>query len=267
MGKNKKMITSYLMGGLGNILFQISAALSVGYKTNKPVKFSYTDHYLQFSGRNSSNYRDNILLKINFTEESFSYNDFFSYHEPSYSYKEIPTQVDSLILKGYFQSEKYFKEFEENIRDMFCETKDISEYINKKFSNICFDECTSLHVRRGDYLQFPETHPICDTEYYNNAVSLIGETKNILIFSDDITWCKNNLFFNNMIFIEGEKDYIDLYLMSRCKNNIIANSTFSWWGAWLNNNANKKIIAPIKWFGSKAPKDVYDLIPDSWIRI
>ena len=88
-----------------------------------------------------------------------------------------------------------------------------------------------------------------------------------LVFSDDIDWCKGVFRGDRFTFIEGEKDYIDLYIMSQCKNNIIANSTFSWWGAWLNKNKNKKIVAPKKWFGSLISHNTKDLIPKEWIKV
>jgi 5'(3')-deoxyribonucleotidase len=90
-----------------------------------------------------------------------------------------------------------------------------------------------------------------------------------LIFSDDIEWCKENFpnISDKFIFIEGNKDYEDLYIMSKCKNNIISNSTFSWWGAWLNQNENKKVVAPLKWFGSSINHNTKDLYCDGWIKI
>ena len=88
-----------------------------------------------------------------------------------------------------------------------------------------------------------------------------------LIFSDDITWCKKNFIGDSFIFIENEVDFIDMYLMSMCINNIIANSTFSWWGAWLNKNKNKKIISPINWFGPAKPLNIRDVIPHNWVKI
>jgi hypothetical protein len=95
------------------------------------------------------------------------------------------------------------------------------------------------------------------------------DSENILIFSDDINWCKNNLLIKNknIFFIEGNQDYIDLWLMSMCKNNIMANSTFSWWGAWLNKNPNKKVFVPRTWFGNMIKHNTKDLIPNTWIQI
>ena len=96
---------------------------------------------------------------------------------------------------------------------------------------------------------------------------MIGDYKNIVVFSDDIPWCKENLIFDNIIFIEGNKDYEDLWLMSLCEHNIIANSSFSWWGAWLNENKNKKVVSPLNWFGQQSNTNQSDIVPESWIKI
>jgi hypothetical protein len=134
------------------------------------------------------------------------------------------------------------------------------DLINKKYPNVNFENSCSLHVRRGDYLKYPNIHPTCDVSYYEKSISLV-DSENILIFSDDINWCKNNLLIKNknIFFIEGNQDYIDLWLMSLCKNNIMANSTFSWWGAWLNKNKNKLVIGPKKWFGESLHHNTDDL--------
>ena len=97
--------------------------------------------------------------------------------------------------------------------------------------------------------------------------SLKNDTDYFLVFSDDIEWCKNNITGDNIVYIDSEIDYIDLYLMARCDNNIIANSSFSWWGAWLNKNENKKVVAPTLWFGQVVGEDTNDIIPENWIKI
>jgi hypothetical protein len=111
-------------------------------------------------------------------------------------------------------------------------------------------------------------HPICDIQYYQNAIDNFDNDVIFLVFSDDINYAKKTFTENKYTIIENEKDYIDLYLMTMCKSNIIANSSFSWWGAWLNNNTNKKVIAPKKWFGeSLKENNIKDLIPENWICI
>ena len=127
------------------------------------------------------------------------------------------------------------------------------------------ENTVSLHVRRTDYVNLQNYHPIAAIQYYKDALDLIEHDK-VVVFSDDINWCKKNFKFNNMVFIEGNSNIEDLYLMSMCNNNVIANSSFSWWAAWLNKNEYKKIVAPKVWFGPAAPSDK-DIIPDTWIKI
>lgn len=244
------MITARLQGGLGNQMFQIAAAINLANKIGTTTEFQI----------DSQKYIKNIFSRLSNNKVDIS----FIYNEPCFHFVMLP-EHDNLCLNGYFQSEKYFIDNVQKIKQIFAETEQISEYIDKKYSKYNLINCTSLHVRRGDYLKFPLIHPVCDVSYYNKALQHIDEYENLIIFSDDIKWCQENFNFKNMIFVQGEQDYIDLYLMSRCKNNIIANSTFSWWSAWLNNNKNKKIIAPKNWFGPVGPQDVYDLIPNEWI--
>ena len=172
---------------------------------------------------------------------------------------------------GYFQSEKYFIDYKKEIREYFTLKQDLVKKLKEKFKNILSNSC-SLHIRRGDYLNLQEFHPVLDLEYYNSAIKKIynSSTKNInfLIFSDDLDWCKNNIRIESktLNFIKQNDEILDLFLMSFCENNIIANSSFSWWGAWLNENENKKIVTPKKWFGDNyTQNNTKDLYCDKWI--
>jgi hypothetical protein len=259
------MISCNLKGGLGNQLFQIAAAFSLS--KNLSTELVIYQNYVNTSihGYSFDKYKNNIFSKIILSKEKPNLY-LKSFNEKKFSYEQI-TLENNQILDGYFQSEKYFIDHKEDIKKLFEETEEISSYINKKYSNIDFNNSISLHVRRGDYLRYPKIHPVCDIEYYKNALQILNEDKNILLFSDDVEWCKHNLKFKNLQFINNEQDYIDLYLMSRCSFNVIANSTFSWWSAWLNKNKQKKVICPIKWFGEFGPQDTQDLFPEDWIKI
>jgi hypothetical protein len=166
--------------------------------------------------------------------------------------------------RGYFQCEEYFKHRRIEILNLFKPAIENLEEINKYsdlFGNI------SLHVRRGDYVKmYPEIHIPQTIEYYNNALSLLPNDMKVLIFSDDIKWCRENFIGERYVFID-EIDYISIYLMSKMNHHIIANSSFSWWGAWLSEYENKIIIAPKNWFGSRKINLDADLIPKNWIRI
>ena len=122
---------------------------------------------------------------------------------------------------------------------------------------------SAVHVRRTDYAKSNGFHNMLDMDYYDEAISNIGSGKYV-IFSDDIEWCRRSLKFKNLFFVEGNSSWEDLFLMSLCNNNIMANSTFSWWAAFLNKNKNKRIIFPSKWFGKKCKHKTNDMFPTSW---
>jgi len=253
------MISCFLQGGLGNYLFQIAAAVSLS--DDDDAVFSDTD--ISVIHKQLSAYKDNILRKIKFVNKSLPKNNV--YYEPHFQYKKI-NYSENVYLIGYFQSEKYFNI--KKIKELFEPTDEIKNYIITKYETQLKQNTCSIHVRRGDYLKLSAHHPVCDLEYYNKAIAMMPSDTKFLVFSDDIKWCKDNFIGDRFEFIMEELDIIDLYLMSFCNNNIIANSTFSWWGAWLNNNKNKLVIAPSKWFGvAKGDINTNDIIPENWIKI
>jgi len=252
-----------LQGGLGNQMFQIACGLNFKYKFNEIVKFDTSSYQNLIKDRELQISKINIVLDTDMNLQLIG---------PCYSivddfvFRELPNPIGSnYYLDGYWQSEKYFKESSELIREDFQPSE---ELLNKLLLTPFIDTNTiSLHVRRTDYIASNGYHPVQSIEYYQKAIETIGEYDYIFVFSDDIQWCKDNLIFENIVFIEGNTNIEDLYLMSLCKNNIIANSSFSWWGAWLNNNPDKKVIAPKRWFGDSAKLNESDIIPDNWIRI
>lgn len=255
------MISSKLAGGLGNYLFQIAAAHALSLENGDISIFDKKNVISPHKSLNS--YQTNILRNLN-------YGDFTperSYKEPSFHYQKIPYEKN-LLLMGYFQSEKYFKGKEEEIRKLFSIDIQSLNRIKHKYNFLNLSDCTSLHVRRGDYLNYPTIHPTCSLEYYKKSLEII-ESKNILIFSDDISWCKENLKIENkkVFYATDNEDYIDLWLMSLCRNNITANSSFSWWGSWLNLHEDKKIISPSTWFGSSLQHNTKDLYSNKTIII
>lgn len=260
-----KEVTVGLAGGLGNFMFQIAAAYAYGKRFGKKAGFSAQ----QSRGVHKPilEYEKNVLKGVDLwyiasgpqrhiVESGFHYGEL----------KDLPD--DNVALSGYFQSEKYFKGYENEIRNLFM-SYDVN--LNDEIKNILETQNTcSIHVRRGDYLKLPNHHPTQNMNYYMKAIKQMPKDSIFLIFSDDIAWCKENFpdLPEKFIFVEGNKDYEDLYIMSHCKNNIICNSTFSWWGAWLNNNPDKKVIAPSKWFGSALEgHNTDDLYCEGWIKI
>lgn len=258
------IVSTKLMGGLGNMLFQIAAAYSTSLRDNKDM-ICDTNHMI-VPHKSYTSYLNNIFRKIKFSNNIIinSINN-----EKEFNYSPIPRTEGNLKIIGYFQSEKYFINHKDEINKLFEVDDDTKNKLIDKYGDILNNETCSIHVRRGDYLKYQNHHPIQSIEYYKESIKLIGEDKHFLIFSDDIKWCESNFqFLPNKTFITNNLDYEDLYLMSMCKNNIIANSSFSWWGAWLNQNKDKKVIAPSKWFGiSNSHLNTNDLYCDKWIKL
>jgi hypothetical protein len=248
------MISCRLSGGLGNYMFQIAAAYTLANRVGTEALIDLSSA-IKVQGH-IDKYRSNIFRKVN----EGRFNNKYNYHEPSFSYNEIPLR-DDMKLNGYFQSDKYIDR--DIILDLYKPDNEILKSLGMSMN--INTETTSIHVRRGDYLQKLDRHPPQPIEYYREALEIIKPKSNILVFSDDIEWCKDN--FSDVEFIEGNPDHIDLYAMSMCKNNIIANSSFSWWAAYLNINVGKKVIAPKLWFGINKPLNTKDLIPESWTKL
>lgn len=178
------------------------------------------------------------------------------------------------LFMGTWQSEKYFKHAIKQVQQSFVfKTNLLSKLTKEVEKTILKTNSVSIHIRRGDYFssQYIDGFGgICTLEYYIKAISIIkAKTENIklFIFTDDITWAKENLQFLELTFVShniGNNSWQDMYLMSICKHNIIANSSFSWWAAWLNKNNEKIVVAPQRWWSSMEKDDV---VPENWIRI
>jgi len=171
---------------------------------------------------------------------------------------------DNINLYGFFQTEKYFKHIEDEIRKDFTFVDDILKPCKEAFGS---QELIGLHIRRTDYVQKQDYHPLCTQEYYKEALSRLPKDTTVVIVSDDPDWCaKQELFApDRFIISESGDNIIDMCILSLCKYHIIANSTFSWWGAWLANS--EKVIAPKSWFGTESDVTDVDLVPDHWERL
>jgi hypothetical protein len=264
------MITSYLQGGLGNQIFQVVAAYNLAKENGDTSVFNFNTSHTPLQGNQSSKYKNNVFKEFNHLDNIVTENVF---SQRGHCFEVIPYKP-SLQLQGFFQSEKFFTENKTDIIDKLISglNSEKEKYDNVKefISNLEFHyekPCVSVHIRRGDYLRFPHIHTPCSLDYYKNALSimmdLIGDFTPIFI-SDDKQWCKDNL--EGVISPFGD-ELEDLMLMNNCKHNIIANSSFSWWGAYLNKNPNKIVIGPKTWFGVSGPQDQDDTIPKDWIKI
>jgi hypothetical protein len=266
------MIISKITGGLGNQMFQYSIAKAVALKNNDHFKldlFFYPTQDLRKYELSLFNIEENIISNEELQNIVGSHSIFskiykiFGLNKTYFIEKEI-VAFDSNVfnnaknkyLIGYWQNEKYFKDIRSEILNCFKSKDKISFEANYYLKRIKNSNSVALHVRRGDYIQDRHTnsvHGVCNLDYYNRAISYINSKVSnpvYFIFSDDMPWCKENIHhLGDIIFVDNTSNSIDdLELMKSCKHNIIANSTFSWWGGWLNNYKSKIVIAPKIWF-------------------
>ena len=248
------------MGGLGNQMFQISNALSQSWDNKLECKFN-PKSYTPLQGKDTSKYVNNIFKKINFTYDNLMSH---RHNEVTWSYydKTIPPNTN-IEFYGYYQSSKNFINYKDKIIDLFSPSGEEMNALTFKYPQIKLKNTVSLHVRRGDYVNSPTIHPVISKSYIETALSMIGNYSHLFIFTDDKSWVLQNLNVENFTIVDDE-DYNEIWLMSMCKNNIISNSTFSWWGSFLNKNKTKRVIAPSIWFGDSGPKNYKDIYENNW---
>mgnify|MGYP001419648640 CR=1 FL=1 len=285
------MVIVRMVGGVGNQLFCYAYAKSLqqkGYDVKIDIstfKFNKIDSYefdkynidipISTQEENERLFNNSLLSKI---LKRFGIDISNKVREKSLLFDESLLRInDNSYVDGYFQNEKYFYDIRDIILEQISINRPLSNFtksIQKKINSL--NNTCSIHVRRGDMANDinVKIHGVCSVEYYNNAIEYLknklGEV-NYFIFSDDFEWCRSNLKIDNAIFVESDEHRIaheDIYLMSLCDHNIIANSTFSWWGAWLNDNVSQISIAPMEWFKDKKyQKQSQDIVPNGWIKI
>ncbi len=287
------MIIIRMTGGLGNQMFQYALYLKL-CSMGREVKFDDITEYELDNARPVMLWAFGLTYPRADQEEINKITDGFlnlshrirrklfgrkslEYEEKNCNYDPQVLQRDPAYLTGYFQSEKYFMDVEEQVRRAFTFSEGIwkgqDEEIRRKMQNFLGQiqgcESVSVHVRRGDYLEKEEIYGgICTVAYYKSAIEYMQRKRKesrFFLFSNDPEWVRewvnaNYRGDNRFVIIEGtqeETGYLDLFLMSRCKNHIIANSSFSWWGAWLDENPRKRVIAPAKWANNQEFVDIY----------
>src|SRR5687768_5292031 len=285
------MVITKIIGGLGNQLFQYAAGRTLAHVNNTILKLdvSFFEEY-EFRNFDLLNFTTNVdfatkqeienLMPAHNFEKAFQYLSPLkkrTYHRERYFHfdERFLNLGANVFLKGYFQSEKYFLPAKEIIRNELTFKENAIERVKEFSLELNERNSVSIHIRRGDYEKDPaiaKRHGTLSAGYYRSAIEII-KTKirhpRFYLFSDDMDWATKNLQLPDLVCVSNEisKTHIeDFYLMSQCHHNIIANSSFSWWGAWLNNNAGKIVIAPDKWF-NKGPKDTQDIIPAEWYKI
>jgi hypothetical protein len=292
------MIIVKIMGGLGNQMFQQAFAYAVSRNTPMPVLLDatyYQQHHLRryaleaFTGSFPTAHPDQ-LSQVMYREESLLARIYRRLRRKARApaseriYRETSLAFDGRALKpqapayyeGYWQSERYFAIHRSELLRLFRLRQPLSQPAAGLLQQMQQVHSVSLHVRRGDYANNPEVtrvHGILPLSYYESAAQLItrkSPSPHFFIFSDDLPWTRQHLdFLPSRTFVElppGTPDVEEIYLMASCRDNIVANSSFSWWGAWLNPNPTKVTIAPGQWFSDER-KTASDLIPETWLRL
>jgi hypothetical protein len=251
------------MGGLGNQMFQVAHAVAQGKKNNIPTKFR-CESWTPMQGKQPSAYKDNIFKKLDF---DWVETNIVRHNEFSWIYNDLIVDWSTSVeFYGYFQTSKHFLGYKEYIKNLFEPDAIFLEEIYEKYPKLKLNNTVSIHIRLGDYKENPHIHPSISVEYIQRALELIEEPSHIFIFSDDKNWVSTNLSLENSTVV-NEEDWKELWMISLCQNNINSNSTFSWWGAFLNRHENKKVVVPSIWFGPGGPRDYQDLYERDWIKL
>ncbi len=291
------MIYVNLVGGLGNQMFQYAYATYLGSISNKKIKL-VTDFYELYNNHNGFELSDVFNIDCERASIDELHNEFglFSYkfsriilskYSPPFSINnmyfehsvenilDLDLSGRSYYIHGYWQNYIYLNFIKHTILEKFIFKKNIIDGIRPNLINeVVTSNSVSIHIRRGDYSKKSNINLFykCDMKYFHSAIRYI--MKNIYdpvfyFFSDDITWVENQFsWLKNSVFVSRDlvnQSAQEMYIMSLCKNNIISNSTFGWWPAWLNRNNNKVVVSPNKWFNKN--DIINQIIPDDWIRI
>ena len=292
------MIITQIIGGLGNQMFQYAAGRALSLERGQPLLLDISG-FIKYSLHQGFELQRvfNCVAEISTKTETQSilgwsgvfgikrilsrplmkpirHNAFIV--EPHFHYWPGLNQVPlDCYLTGYWQSEKYFHKHLETIRSDFVFKNSLTNKNLELAQQIDKVNAVSLHIRRGDYVMNRKTnaaHGACDLDYYHAAVKYISSRVKhpiFFTFSDDIDWAKKNLKLNLPLrYVDhnfGVDSYNDMHLMSLCQHHIIANSSFSWWGAWLNPRSEKIVAVPKCWF--KDGKNTQDLIPPNWVQL
>lgn len=295
------MVIVRLTGGLGNQMFQYAAARRIAWINKSQLKLDLS--WFHETGDWTSRSFELGIFGLDCPEATLDEVKTFRSRRQNPIFRRLPSFLKSIVLHrnqphiieksfnfdpeimringdayldGFWQSIKYFEDIEETIRTDFTFVGEPGNLNRQVVQELTSCEAVSVHIRRGDYVSLPSAnsfHGVCSLKYYQTAAK---QMKNIIkkphffIFSDDIPWVRRNLNLEAPTYYVDHNDAMtagwDMWLMSKCRYHVIANSSFSWWGAWLANYPDKRVIAPENWFAN-SPIDTNDLIPNDWMRL
>lgn len=258
------LVTTQFYGQLGNQLFILSTALSYAWEHNATPIFPGLN-----TPRNRTSYnKDRLFFRLDASNPPRQFKNLFR-QALWHKYEKIPFLPD-LVLDGYFQSWKYFHNYREKLLEVFAPSQVTEKYLQDKYADLLKNPNTvGVHVRTaGKTLHANRSQPFLGLEYYRKAFSMFPDDTTFVLCADRINWCKKHfpaVFGKKFVFIEGNYGIEDMFLLARCKHIIIANSTFSWWAAYLNQNPGKRVIVPNVWGGDPAPPEPpLDLFLPEW---
>lgn len=268
-------------GRFGNQIFQLAALIGIaeknGYEIKIPIE-NTTNPFTFFDLAKQQSEQTGMELRVPFRipDEYFAPMEEISsvvtqrYQERFFHFNEEALDVpDNVDIAGFFQSEKYFKHAEAKVREVLTFRSEIRQKAEMELAKVKDDAPrVSIHVRRGDYVANSGNHTVTGMEYYADAINKFfsKEAYRFVVFSDDPEWCKE--MFEGGYVVDINDSYTEMCMMSMCDHHIIANSSFSWWGAWLNTNPMKIVTAPSLWFGPNLRHNsIVDLLPETWFWI
>ena len=268
-------------GRLGNQMFQYAGLRGLAAKHNYDWKIPAPESFARSNYGLFDCFKMDSVAPANFGQPPGQTITSGCFHFNEQFFNNLPDGVD---ISDYFQTERYFSHISDIIRSDFQFNDEILSKCKEVIDQV--ENPIFMHVRRGDYLKCSDFHPFVGMDYYKKALELFPEDVTVLLFSDDMAWCKTQEFFNSEQFLHSEFNtrynqlcdtnngpeqslipYYDLCMMSLCKGGVIANSTMSWWAAWLMNNPSLPIVTPTPWFGPKSNDNTVDLIPTRWTTI
>ena len=250
----------YLVGGLGNQMFEIAAAYAYCKRQGMRLVISADTGGIP----KRPTYWTTFLVNCKRYIGSASPGPLWC--EPSFSYKKIPEGATA--LQGFFQSSRYFADCTADIRELFTPSEAVRDTVRTKYSYLLSHHpYVIMHVRRGDYFhKGAEHHGILTPAYYKRAMALFPDAFFIVV-SDDPAWCREQPWLSGTVILEESDECVALHFMTKFSNYILSNSSFSWWAAWLSTANKKRVIAPDTWFGPGGPTRWADVYEPDWIRL